>query len=284
MNKTNLLIARSKTTLHMNNIEAALWGYFLGDAHAVPLHWYYSLPILHEHAQQIYNDPQFAHLHQISSTIRHPDSWKYFEKIVAEQEPAIHTSSMPQWKTPGTHYHMTVPRGGNSLTTIVGSKLIMSIAECKGYQVDDFLQRYVQLLMQPQQHHDFYIEGMHRAFCKNLSLGKNMHECGLQDETCLSGVVMSIPLMLYLCTSNEPEHRLQYIKQHTYLTHRSDEMVEMNQCMANMFFQLVSQQQDATLVLTETFHKLAGDNVPLQDLLASEAPMDSIFDDYFSIS
>lgn len=224
-------------------LQAALLGSVIGDAHAAPLHWYYSKDVLKEHIKQFYCDSDKMIYFHKPAELFHPDSWKYFSKLPAQEFHGhiIHTP-LHFWQTPGTPYHCTLEKGQCTVSGHIVQLLAQSLIAKNGcYDPHDYLQRYIEFFETPNKNPDLYIEGMHRHFFKQLKEhGKQPNQCGLENETCASGMVFCLALILFFgAQSTTMLFDTSFLQEHTMLSHVSEEMVSINKLLAKLLVSLL---------------------------------------------
>jgi uncharacterized protein YutD len=217
-------------------LEGALWGIFIGDALAQPIHWYYSLEKLKEHYGYImdYVSPRID--------VTHPDSWKYYQNIKVDEEPFdIFQNLKEYYNQPlANGYHQLLKKGENTLNIKVVEQLFSSILSSNQYDQGDFLNRYLKLHLEKGSHVDTYLDMSHRFFFRSLATPnnrimnyqnrKNMLETEFsspetvgftEEDDCLAGIVFLLPLILHnysLFTENQKEFEY-LLKTHLWLTH-----------------------------------------------------------------
>lgn len=178
-------------------VAAALWGMYAGDALAFPTHWYYAYPALQRDLKEHYGGSLESY-NAVPNGLKHPSSWKYYQQVnPADWKINIFHGDAPLWAVEGTHYHPGLQAGQNTTTVQLARELAASITAHDGYDEDDFLGRYQRYFTTPDGNPDTYIETMHREFFRKLGEGVDPRKCGTTDESCLSALSLSFPLVLY---------------------------------------------------------------------------------------
>jgi ADP-ribosyl-[dinitrogen reductase] hydrolase len=119
------------------------------------------------------------------------------------------------------HYHQNLHAGENTLTAKLATEVWESLHQCGGYDRDDYLKRYLELLTHPERHRDTYIEECHRGFFTNLGHGRKPERCAVVEKH-ISGLVTMLPVALYYA-ENENEGRARAIE-HLEATHAGKKM------------------------------------------------------------
>jgi ADP-ribosyl-[dinitrogen reductase] hydrolase len=158
----------------MHRRQASLLGAFVGDALAMPAHWYYDLRAL---------ERDYGHIESfVSPRNPHPDSilWRSRYLPVNAAGEILHDQAV-YWGRRGVHYHQFLEAGANTLNLQLALVLLESLQANDGYNAADYLSRYIEFMTTPGQHRDTYVEECHRNFFLNLALGKRPADCGTED-------------------------------------------------------------------------------------------------------
>jgi ADP-ribosylglycohydrolase len=195
--------------------RGALYGLGIGDALAMPVHWYYN-------RQALQNDYGWV-THYLGPRNPHPDSILWRSRYVAPNSKGeILHDQAPYWGQRGIHYHQFLKAGENTLNVKICRLLIESINQNGGYDMDAFLERYIAFMTTPGNHRDTYIEECHRYFFANFASGTPPRKCGVQEKH-IGGLVGIFPIVLYYYSRPEAA-RLAALK-HLALTHPGPKMV-----------------------------------------------------------
>lgn len=164
----------------------ALWGLFVGDALAMPVHWYYGGP------DQIRTD--FGHLLTGYERSVHPfpDSIMQLSNTGGGGRGSdegdvvggvILHDKKPYWRRGGQfHYHQTLDAGENTLEAVLAREMIRSLTSTGGrFSAEDFRQRYIDLMTTPGTHNDTYASTCHRMFFKKWRSGVAPEKCPDND-------------------------------------------------------------------------------------------------------
>jgi ADP-ribosylglycohydrolase len=199
------IISKCRGTLH---------GVSIGDALAMPVHWYYNRHLLFEDYGRV--DEYMAPRHP------HPDSILWRSKYVAPNAKGEILHDQAQyWGKKGIHYHQFLAAGENTLNVQIVNLLIESLRSNEGYDRDDFLKHYINFMTTPNHHKDTYIEECHRNFFANYAKGVPAHKCGVTEKH-IGGLIGIIPIVIYYC--RKPDKARNIALQHLALTHPGPKM------------------------------------------------------------
>jgi ADP-ribosylglycohydrolase len=158
-------------------LRNALWGFFAGDALAMPTHWYYGgFPQI----QSDYGPRGIVGYTQPVATL--PGSILNKSNINGGGRGSFSSSGSSiigdvilhgkrEYWDPArqTHYHATLQRGENTLEVQLARVLMRSIVEREGVlDADHFRNAYVTFMTTPGSHHDTYASTCHRMFFANM--------------------------------------------------------------------------------------------------------------------
>jgi ADP-ribosylglycohydrolase len=152
----------------------ALWGSFIGDALAMPVHWYYDRAAL-KRDYGIARD-------YLAPRNPHPDSilWRSAYTPINGRGDILHEQAQ-YWGQRGIHYHQFLRAGENTLNLQLGWVLIESLVARGRYDAEDYLQRYLDFMLTPGRHRDAYVEECHRKFFGAYARGTHPRKCGGSD-------------------------------------------------------------------------------------------------------
>ena len=194
----------------------AVWGTFIGDALAMPVHWYYDRAALHRDYGIVrdYKAPRNPH----------PDSilWRSVYTPLNERGDILHEQAQ-YWGQRGIHYHQFLRAGENTLNLQLGRVLIESLIARDRYDAEDYLQRYLDFMLTPGRHRDTYVEECHRKFFTAYARGTHPRKCGGSDIH-IGGLAHVGVLCAFL--GGEPEATRKAVREHVSLTHQDPEVLK----------------------------------------------------------
>lgn len=194
--------------------NAAIWGMFIGDALAMPVHWYYDREALQRDYGRVTD--------YLAPKNPHPDSilWRSTYDPVNAKADILHDQAQ-YWGRPGIHYHQFLAAGENSLNLKLVRLLINNLVSHHGYDPSAYLADYISFMTTPGNHRDTYVEEYHRHFFTNLARGKPAMSCGVNEKH-ISGLIGMIPLAVYY--SDDPDKARQLAFEHLAQTHLGKRM------------------------------------------------------------
>jgi len=195
-------------------LNGALAGLCIGDALAMPVHWYYN-------RQSLENDYGL-----VSDYLKpfnpHPDSilWRSSYKTTNARGEILHDQAR-YWGQKGIHYHQFLEAGENTLNIKICRLLVDSLNQNQGHHVDDYLNKYIRFMTTPNSHHDTYIEECHRNFFANYANGVEPRKCGTIEKH-IGGLAGIVPVVAYY--ADEPIKAREKALAHLALTHPGKKM------------------------------------------------------------
>jgi ADP-ribosyl-[dinitrogen reductase] hydrolase len=209
--------ALSKTSKTPEHGRAGLvWGTFIGDALAMPVHWYYDRAALRRD-YGIVSD-------YVAPRNPHPDSilWRSAYTPLNERGDILHEQAQ-YWGQRGIHYHQFLRAGENTLNLQLGLVLIESLIARGRYDAEDYLQRYLDFLLTPGRHRDTYVEECHRKFFTAYARGTHPRKCGGSDIH-----IGGLAHVGVLCAfwGGESEATREAVREHVLLTHRDPKVLK----------------------------------------------------------
>lgn len=234
----------------IKRIENALWGAFIGDALAMPVHWFYSrenirkqfpegidqyYPAPHPHPDAFmlgmnYQpdverakalDRLYDILHRHARFYR--TSYSDFGFVLDDQEGEHGNATAALDKR--MHYHHGLEAGASTLGAALVRVLMRSVIDRDGYSQDGFLDDFIQYMTRPRDNNDPYTEIYLRRWFEQYSEGVAPENCAEHQRKVWSiGSVggMIRPLVLALLNANNPYLATGMALGHQQLTHRSE--------------------------------------------------------------
>jgi len=196
--------------------RGALWGLYIGDALAMPVHWYYNRKALYDDYGRVTD--------YLAPKNPHPDSILFRASYTApDPKGDILHDQVSYWGREGTHYHyhQFLQAGENTLNLKLCSLLIRSLNECGGYDAEDYLRRYIAFMTTPGGHRDTYIEECHRNFFVNYAKGVPPRQCGAVEKH-IGGLPGIVPVVVYYHA--QPDRAREAALEHLALTHPGEKM------------------------------------------------------------
>jgi ADP-ribosyl-[dinitrogen reductase] hydrolase len=194
--------------------RGALYGLFIGDALAMPVHWYYDTSALRRDYGWVTD--------YLSPKNPHPDSilWRSSYRPLNEKGDILHEQAQ-YWGKKGIHYHQFLEAGENTLNLKLCALLIETLNAARGYLADDYLKRYIAFMRTPGSHRDTYVEEYHRHFFTNYAADKPARQCGVTEKH-IGGMVGLVPIVVLY--RHFPSRAREAAIEHLSLTHRGQKM------------------------------------------------------------
>lgn len=238
------------TQTTIRRIENALWGAFIGDALAMPVHWFYSQNNIREQfpggVDRYYPAPHphpdafmlgmnytpdvpraralgrpFEILHQHARFYRTSYSDFGFTLDDQEGEHGNATAALDE----RMHYHHGLEAGASTLGAGLIRVLMRSVIDRGGYSQEGFLDDFIRYMTQPRDNRDPYTEIYLRRWFEHYSQGVAPENCAEQQRRVWSiGSVGGLvrPLVLALLNPGNPYLATGMALGHQQLTHRSE--------------------------------------------------------------
>ena len=210
--------------------QGAIFGLFIGDALAMPVHWYYDTLALQRDYGRVTD--------YVAPKNPHPDSilWRSSYRPLNEKGNILHDQAR-SWGKRGIHYHQFLQAGENTLNLKLCALLIESLNANRGYLADDYLKRYIAFMTTPGSHCDTYVEEYHRHFFNSYAAGKDPHQCGVTEKH-IGGLVGLVPIVVFY--RHSPTQARQAAIEHLSLTHLGQKMAMAAELLVHLLLEVLS--------------------------------------------
>jgi len=210
--------------------RGCLLGAFLGDALAMPVHWYYDRGAL------VRDYGRIADL--VAPKNPHADSilWRSSYSAPNAKGEILHDQAQ-YWGQRGVHYHQFLRAGENTLNMQLALELLASLRACGGYDRDDYTRRYIEFMTTPGRHRDSYVEECHRNFFTKYARGKKPADCGGEDIHI--GGLAHVPLLAVWYADDE-KAALEAVREHVRVTHRGEQVETAARDLTNMLIAILN--------------------------------------------
>ena len=205
-----------------DRLPGLAWGSFIGDALAMPVHWYYDRAALHRDYGLVrdYLAPKNPHADSIL--------WRSEYTPLNERGDILREQSQ-YWGQRGIHYHQFLGAGENTLNLQLAKVLADSILTKGRYDAEDYLTRYIAFMLTPGQHRDTYVEEYHRKFFTAYARGQAPRKCAGSDIH-----IGGLAHVGILCAFLAADAARSAVREHITLTHRSDEVLAAGDALARI--------------------------------------------------
>ena len=247
------------SSLLVDRGKAALKNAFIGDAFAMPVHWFYNpadiLKIFPAGIQQFEDAPSYhpssiMSLHSTHQGGRASASSRRQKEIVGD---VILKGKRQYWGTENVHYHQGMKAGENTLNAHC-ARIVLDCA-LNGYEPSTFIQQYIDFMCAERPlHPDTYAESYHRGFFANLEEGIPADKCGAitHDTPSIGGLVSVTPLALVYALRGEKMENIQYLcRSHLILTHPDEALVFVCDAYVELIYKLMHRGTDSPLPILE---------------------------------
>jgi ADP-ribosylglycohydrolase len=208
----------------------ALQGLFLGDALAMPVHWYYDRQALRRDYGEVRD--------LLAPRNPHPGSILHRSRYVPLNADADILHDQAQyWGRAGVHYHQFLAAGENTLNLQLVQVLLATLAERGDYDPDLYLERMVAFMRDPTSHRDTYVEEWARGFFERRARGIAPRDCGVVEKH-IGGLCG--PLALLICFRREPERARALAHVHRELTHKGPAMAGALDAVADVLLPVLA--------------------------------------------
>jgi ADP-ribosylglycohydrolase len=223
--------------------RGALWGMFVGDALAMPVHWYYDIAALQRDFGVVrdFQSPRDVHPNSIMSLASTGDAGRGSQAGEVVGSVILH-GKKHLWGRPNRHYHEGLQSGDNTLNLLCVRVLLRSMNRIGGYDSSDFLRAYIALMTTPASHRDTYAESYHRAFFANYARGVPPERCAgaeNHDTASIGGLVGLPPVIMAAVRENDPASVERPLLEHLRLTHRSAKLDRYARALGHMLPRLL---------------------------------------------
>ena len=205
-------------------LHGMAWGSFIGDALAMPVHWYYDRAALHRDYGIVrdYLPPRNPHPGSIL--------WRSEYTALNARGEILHDQAQ-YWGRRDSHYHQFLRAGENTLNLQLAKVLMESLVARGSYEPDGYLQRYTEFMLTPGQHRDTYVEECHRKFFTAYARGAAPRKCAGSDIHI--GGLAHVGILCAFLASDAKAARAA-VREHITLTHRSDEVLAAGDALAQI--------------------------------------------------
>lgn len=226
-----------------DRVRGAFWGMMIGDALAMPVHWYYRLSELQRDYGVIrdYQAPKAIHPSAIMSLSSTAGAGRGSQSgnVVGD---VILKGKKQHWGPAHRHYHQGMQAGENTLNALCARLVMRSLCRKRGHDTEDFLADYVQFMTAEGSHNDTYAESYHRDFFANWVRGVPAHQCAGatgHDTASIGGLVGLAPVVLAIAAQGDAQQAVEASLRQLRLTHKSQPLEAFAAAYGRLLAQLV---------------------------------------------
>jgi len=227
--------------------RGALWGLFVGDALAMPVHWYYDLAALQRDFGVVrdFQAPRGFHPSSIMSLASTGGAGRGSQEGEVVGSVILH-GKKHLWGQPNRHYHEGLRSGDNTLNLLCVRVLLRSMNKTGRYDAGDFLREYIAFMTTPDSHRDTYAESYHREFFANYARGIPPERCAgaeNHDTASIGGLVGLPPVIMAALREHDAAAVERTLLEHLRLTHRSAKLERYASALGRLLPRLLQDQQ-----------------------------------------
>lgn len=168
-----------------DRIRSALWGLFIGDALAMPAHWYYSLHQLKQDFGRIngYCSPKTYFSGSIMALSNTGGAGRGSNDGDIVGSVIMHGKKKYWARDTNYHYHHGLLPGENTLDANIVQLTMKQLHKDKGkFSALPMRKRYVKFMTTPGTHNDTYASTTHRLFFQHFAKGLPLSQCPGNDN------------------------------------------------------------------------------------------------------
>lgn len=219
-----------------DRVAGALWGMFIADALAMPVHWFYGGVA---QIRRVFGQPIAGYIAPLSQKGSFPESIMALSSTGGAGRggsdsdivgTVINHGKKGFWaRGGGYHYHCSLERGETTLEGEMARLAMRSLTSGGegGFDLDRMQREYVDFMTTPGSHRDAYASSYHRMFFQNRAAGRPLRECPSNDGhnvDAIDGLV--IPAVVLLGGAARPEGEALLEAQQSVRVTRSSPRVE----------------------------------------------------------
>ncbi len=225
--------------------QNAFLGSLVADALAMPVHWYYDRAALRDDYGEV--------CRFLAPRNPHPGSilWRSKYEALNEKGEILHDQAR-FWGERGVHYHQFLKAGENTVNYQLAAELVRFAGERGGYDPDEWLSRYIEVMLTAGWHRDTYLEEYHRGFFTCHASGKPPRKCAIQDEHI--GGLAQVPALCFILRELDLSALRQAVKEHVGLTHAHANVQRAADTLVRLLFRIRE-----GMALREAIQREAGD-------------------------
>ena len=155
--------------------KSAMFGLFVADATAMPVHWMYDLRQLQSDYGEItgYVKPKDQFYGSIMNLSNTGGGGRGSDKGDIVGDVILHGKKKYWVRGGNNHYHLGLKAGENTLEAQLTRLLSKSISDAGLFDANHFRERYVTFMTTPGSHNDTYASTCHRMFFANFVKGSD---------------------------------------------------------------------------------------------------------------
>jgi ADP-ribosylglycohydrolase len=184
-----------------DKLKGCIFGQFIGDSLAMPVHWYYDIYQLKKDFGTIkkYESPKDTFPGSILNLSNTDGPGRGSDKGNLVGDFILHGKKKYWARGKSYHYHHGMKAGENTLDSLIVRVLYRNMIKNKNFDSNSFVQNFVEFMTTPDTHNDVYCSSALRIFFKNYSLGKSLDQCPGTDGhnvEAIDSLLLAVPVIL----------------------------------------------------------------------------------------
>jgi len=211
-------------------VSGSLLGAQIGDALAMPVHWYYDTAALERDYGEVRDF--------LAPREPHPDSILWRSHYLPPSDKAdILGDEARHWGQRDIHYHRNLGPGDNTLNLQLAALHWRLLRERGCFDEDLFLDAFIAFMQNPKGHRDTYVEEAYRGFFQRWAKGVPPRQCGVEEKH-IGGLCALFPVLaLY---ADDPVNGTEHALRRLALTHPGSKMEEAGHFLCRLYYSLLS--------------------------------------------
>ncbi|ETW00459.1 hypothetical protein H310_07080 [Aphanomyces invadans] len=245
-----------------SRMEGALFGLFVADAVAMPVHWMYNLDQLQADYGRItgYTKPKDTFVGSIMNLSNTGGGGRGSDKGDVVGSVILH-GKKKYWVRGGNfHYHLGLQAGENTLEAQLARLLVRTLSTTKASSpAAEFQQAYIEFMTTPGSHNDTYASTCHRMFFANWAAGTPPADCPDNDGHNVDAIdllTLTIPITLKYATASVDE-RYRHVREIIATTRRAPSMSKYAETYSDILVAVLHGQDLRTAISQHTAGDMA---------------------------
>jgi len=243
-----------------DKIKGSIFGQYIGDSLAMPVHWYYDTNKLKTDFGEIkkYEAPKSTFPGSILNLSNTDGPGRGSDKGDLIGEVILHGKKKYWARGKNYHYHHGMRAGENTLDTLITRVLYRNMIEKKIFNSKSFVEDYVKFMTKPDSHNDVYASSSVRIFFKNFSEGKSLEKCPGNDghnTDAIDCLAITMPVIISNLFADEKK-RNQEIEESIMSTRLAEDTVKYAIFFSEIIIGLLKKEDSLRNLIQKTGLKL----------------------------
>lgn len=267
-----------------DRLKGSIFGQFIGDSLAMPVHWYYDTNKLKEDFGEIkkYEAPKKTFPGSILNMSNTDGPGRGSDKGNLIGEVILHGKKKFWERGKNYHYHHGMKAGENTLDSLITRVLYRNMIKNKKFDSKSFVEDYVKFMTTPDSHNDVYASSSIRIFFKNYSLGKSLDKCPGNDGHNTDGIDSMIIIMPVIISNlfSEEDKRNKELEESILSTRLAEETVKYAILYSDMIISILKREDSFKSIIQKAGLKLGYDiEKEVQRLKGKQDPVVACYTD-----